>query len=88
MTEEIHLEIDGILDLHTFHPSEVRELIPEYLESCRQKGLKHVRIIHGKGTGTLRNIVHSSLKDSGLVKSFSTAPEDAGGWGATVAVLF
>jgi len=60
-TEPVEIPIDGILDLHTFHPKEVKELVPDYLKACREKGIYSVRIIHGKGTGTLRKIVQSIL---------------------------
>jgi dsDNA-specific endonuclease/ATPase MutS2 len=54
---------------------------------CRRKGILNVRIIHGKGSGTLREVVHSVLKRLPEVVSFSLAGMDAGGWGATVAIL-
>jgi len=86
-TEPIEIPIDGTLDLHTFHPREVRELVPEYLEQCRQKGILQVRIIHGKGTGTLRRKVHSALKKIPWVVDFQLAGVDGGGWGATLVTL-
>jgi len=79
--------VTDTLDLHTFQPKEVKALLQDYLETCHRQGLKHVRIIHGKGTGTLKRIVHSFLKQSPLVKSYSLAPETDGGWGATVVEL-
>lgn len=85
--EPVELPIDGILDLHTFHPREVTSLLPEYLMACRRKGILDVRIIHGKGSGTLREIVHAVLKRLPEVVSFRLAGLDAGGWGATVAIL-
>lgn len=90
MTEEddpVELPIDGVLDLHTFHPADVKELLPEYLDECRRRGILTVRVIHGKGTGMLRETVHSLLKQSPQVASFRLAGEDAGGWGATIVVL-
>lgn len=85
MTEEEPLEllIDGILDLHTFRPQEVKDLVPEYLRECQERGILQVRIIHGKGTGTLRSIVHSLLKKDARVLSFKNADPWGGGWGAT-----
>jgi DNA-nicking Smr family endonuclease len=83
----IELPIDGTLDLHTFHPREVKELVPDYLAECRQRRILVVRIIHGKGTGALRRSVHTILSRLPEVASFSLAMEDAGGWGATLVTL-
>jgi len=85
--EAVKLPIDGILDLHTFHPREVRDLLPEYLMACREKGILDVRIIHGKGTGMLRETVHTLLKLLPEVISFRLAGQDAGSWGATLVRL-
>jgi DNA-nicking Smr family endonuclease len=83
----IELPIDGILDLHTFHPRDVKELVPDYLAECRERGILEVRIIHGKGTGALRRTVHAVLSRLPEVASFGLAMEDAGGWGATLVTL-
>lgn len=79
--------IDGVLDLHTFRPSEVGTLIPDYIEECLRLGILDLRIIHGKGTGSLRRAVHALLKRHPAVASFRTADETAGGWGATLVRL-
>lgn len=81
--EVVEVPVDGNLDLHLFHPREVKELIVEYLWACRQKGLLDVRIIHGKGTGALRRTVHALLPKLPEVESFRSASEADGGWGAT-----
>jgi Uncharacterized protein conserved in bacteria len=79
--------VDGVLDLHTFLPREVKELVPEYLAACRQRGILEVRVIHGKGIGALRRQVHAILRRMPEVDSFRLADEGAGGWGATLVTL-
>jgi DNA-nicking Smr family endonuclease len=83
----IELPIDGILDLHTFKPKEIGDLIPTYLAACQERGILQVRIIHGKGIGNLRRSVHSILKKNSGVLSFSLAHPMFGGDGATVVFL-
>ncbi len=81
------LPIDGTLDLHTFNPRDVRDLVPEYLAACRSRNILSVRIIHGKGTGMLRETVHAVLRKMPEVVSFRIADETAGSWGATLVEL-
>lgn len=85
--EPVVYPIDGTLDLHTFDPRDIGELVPEYLDACRVKGIFQVRIIHGKGTGVLRHVVQVILSRLPVVQDFHTAGEDAGGWGATIVTL-
>ena len=67
--------------------SQVKDLIPAYLSACRDNGIYEVRIVHGKGTGSLRRTVHAILSRLDCVASFRLAEETGGGWGATLVVL-
>ena len=87
MDEPIQVPIEGVLDLHTFRPSEVKDLVPDYLEACLKKGLHQVRIVHGKGTGALQRTVHSILSKHPEVVSFTLDYPQFGGWGATIVHL-
>jgi DNA-nicking Smr family endonuclease len=86
-SEPVVLPIEDSIDLHAFRPTDVPGVVEEYLEQCRQAGLKEVRIVHGRGTGVQRNIVRSILQKHPLVLSFQDAPPEAGGWGATIVAL-
>ena len=83
----VRIPIEDWIDLHTFLPQEIPSLLEDYLEECREKGYTEVRIIHGKGKGVQRNIVHSFLRKSPLVESFRAASQEAGSWGATLVIL-
>lgn len=77
------LPLGDTLDLHTFRPNEVGSLVPDWLAECRAAGLLEVRVIHGKGTGTLRAGVLALLERSPLVR----ATRSDGNWGGVVVHL-
>lgn len=79
--------IEDRIDLHSFSPAEVRDLVEEYLSLAAAAGFRQVRIIHGRGTGIRRRIVRSLLSRDPLVAGFADAPPEAGGWGATIVRL-
>ena len=56
---------------------------PEYLSICLERGIMQGRIIHGKGIGTLREVVHSQLRSNRHILSFALGEGDSGGWGST-----
>ena len=86
MSEHHELPIDGILDLHLFNPKEIKDLVPDYIEACIDKQIFSIRIIHGKGTGTLRRTVHSILDKHADVLTYRLA-DDQSSWGATLVEL-
>ncbi len=73
--DPVELPIEDWIDLHTFQPGEVASVVEEYLYQAVRKGFKHVRIIHGRGIGVQRTIVHSILEKHPHVISFSDAPD-------------
>jgi DNA-nicking Smr family endonuclease len=81
------MPIDGVLDLHTFSPKEMGDLVPDYLEACQNAGILEVRIIHGKGIGNLQRSVHAILSRHPLVERFTQASATYGGAGATLVTL-
>lgn len=82
LPEPVEIHIDGVLDLHSFHPREVKALLNEYLRLCREKQILDVKIIHGKGTGALGRSVRQWLSAIPEVESVRAANEADGGWGA------
>lgn len=85
--EIVEHPISDELDLHTFRPNEIGSLIPEYLRECRMRGLLRVRIVHGKGTGTLREGVHRLLDRLPEVLGYRPGDDTSGSWGATWVTL-
>ena len=85
--EPVELPVEDFIDLHPFHPRDIREVVDAYLEAAQEAGFREVRIIHGRGTGTQREVVHGALGRDARVLRFADAPPERGGWGATIAQL-
>jgi dsDNA-specific endonuclease/ATPase MutS2 len=85
--EPVKQPIEDWIDLHTFSPKDIPGVLESYLEECYEVGLKEVRIIHGKGIGVQREIVHKTLRKNKLIDKFIQALPEAGGWGATIVIL-
>ncbi|MBL9200675.1 MAG: Smr/MutS family protein [Opitutaceae bacterium] len=83
----VALPITGELDLHAFRPADLGELIPAYLAECAARGIREVRIVHGKGAGALRATVHALLRRDPRVTTFRSGDETSGSWGATIATI-
>jgi len=87
MDEPVEYPIDGELDLHQFSPRDTREVVMEYIAECRRQGITSLRIVHGKGIGVQRRIVHSLLDEHESVEGYRHEAGSGGGWGATVVDL-
>ncbi len=73
--------LDGVLDLHAFHPRDVEDVVREYVRACREVNVLQLRIIHGKGIGVQRDLVIRVLDSLPEVASHRVA-DDRSGWGA------
>ena len=80
-----HVPIEDSIDLHTFHPKDIKSVVEEYVNAAHEAGLREVRLIHGRGKGIQRGIVQAALEQHPLVLEFYDAPETH--LGATVARL-
>ena len=85
--EPVEVPIEDVLDLHPFRPADVRDVAHEYLMEARKRGLRQVRLIHGRGVGVQRERIQSLLRSLDWVEAFHDADHTGGGWGATVVVL-
>ncbi|MGD9290763.1 MAG: Smr/MutS family protein [Desulfobacterales bacterium] len=79
--------MEDVLDLHTFRPKEIPDLLKDYFAECLKAGIFSVRIIHGKGKGIQKRRVQGLLSRNAMVAAFKDAPPEAGGWGATIVEL-
>lgn len=85
--EPVEVPIDGVLDLHAFHPRDASALVDDYLDECRARGILHVRIIHGKGIGSLRELVRAVLSRRSDVVRHRLDSGSGSSWGATLVDL-
>ena len=85
--DPVVLPIEDSLDLHAFAPRDVLSVVDEYLRAAAARGLREVRLIHGRGKGVQRAAVQSMLRAHPLAEAFFDAPEGRGGWGATIVTL-
>ena len=85
MDEPHRVPIDAAIDLHAFHPRDVKSVVEEYITAAHAAGLREVRLVHGRGRGVQRGIVQAALEKHPLVEAFWDAAETH--LGATVARL-
>jgi len=79
--------VDGELRLRHLNVDEASFRLDQYLNDAFMAGLPFVRIVHGKGTGTLRRAIHQVLAKHPLVKSYRIGDYGEGDYGVTVAEL-
>jgi DNA-nicking Smr family endonuclease len=87
LEETVAIPLTGELDLHPFSPRDIPSVVQEYVRACFEKGVRHLRLAHGRGKGVQRAAVRRVLASLPEVESFRDAPPGAGGWGATVVEL-
>ncbi len=75
--------LSGEVNLRGLRVDEALERLDAYLDSALASGLSQVRIVHGKGTGALRNAVWRHLAGNRSIATYSQAPRERGGDGAT-----
>ncbi len=78
---------DGEIHLRRLHTEEALARLDTYLNQAFLAGLSVARIVHGKGTGKLREVVRHELLCHPLVKSVRIASAEQGGEGVTVIEL-
>ena len=81
------LDLSAELNLIGRTTAEAEHELDRFLDEAYMASLPRVRIIHGFGTGALKNYVHHFLKNNDLVEKFEFAPDNQGGNGATIAQL-
>jgi DNA-nicking Smr family endonuclease len=83
LEEVVELPITDVLDLHSFLPGEIADVVRSYLDAACEHGFHRLRIIHGRGVGVQRERVRSLLAQDPRVEAYGDAPPESGGWGAT-----
>lgn len=78
---------DDQLDVRGMRVEEVLPTVDQYLNDAYMGGLRNIRLLHGKGTGALRQAIRDQLGHHPLVKSYSSPPDREGGEGITQVVL-
>ena len=79
--------VESELRIRRLKVEEALPMIDPYLNAAFMADLHVVRIVHGKGTGTLRKVVHEVLAKHPLVKSFRLGDYNEGSFGVTIVEL-
>lgn len=76
--------LGGEIDLHHFHPGDTAFIVNEFIKYAHNRGLKEIRVIHGKGKSVKKREVINLIKDHPMVKDYRESP---GNWGSTIVLL-
>jgi len=85
--------VQGSIDLHGMISKEAKSYIVDYIQDCKKRHIRCIRIIHGKGIGSknkepvLRNKVKNWLVQKDEVIAYAQAPRHDGGSGAVIVLL-
>ncbi len=82
-----HITAKDEVRLRQLTVDEALPKLDQYLHDAFMAGLYQVRVIHGKGTGTLRRVVQEQLAKHPLVKSYRPGEYGEGGDGVTIVQL-
>jgi dsDNA-specific endonuclease/ATPase MutS2 len=86
-SDPVRIPVTDVFDLHSIPPRDVKGVVEAYLEEAHRLGFTALRIIHGRGIGTQREMVRAILARTPFVSDYRDAPLEAGGWGATIVDL-
>jgi DNA-nicking Smr family endonuclease len=83
--DPVHVPIEEEMDLHAFAPRDIPSVVDEYLRAAHERGFGFVRLVHGRGRGVQRAVVHRLLASHPLVGTFHDDPRSH--LGATIVTL-
>ena len=68
--DPLELPVEPELDLHAFAPKDIPSVVEEYVTAAHARGLRTLRLVHGRGRGVQRGIVQQALERHALVAEF------------------
>ena len=68
--DPLELPVEPELDLHAFAPKDIPSVVDEYVTAAHARGLRTLRLVHGRGRGVQRGIVQQALERHALVAEF------------------
>lgn len=86
-SEQIDLSVKPKLDIRGYRGDDAVKELMHYLDKAVSRGLRQVEIVHGKGEGILKKLVHEHLDEREEIKSYDIAPWEHGGPGCTLVEL-